>query len=107
MNPQNKEEELKEEIQRMSDIYEVSELSEESGLQDEFEKDIYKIYNRGFQKGKLEAKKEELEFLEDKFIMLNTPEFDNNDAGMVRDDIGERIKQLQKEISSEEIKDND
>ena len=61
-------------------------------------------FNLGFQKGKLEEMRKEFAFLEDKFIMLNTPEFDNNDAGMVRDDIEERIKQLSKEIGGVEVK---
>jgi len=54
--------ELEKEIGRMMDIYEIYELSEESGLQDEFEKDIIKIYNNG----RKESKKEFLELIKNK-----------------------------------------
>ena len=50
----------------------------------------------GFQKGKLEQKKEELKFLiSEYFVYLNI------DGGFIRDKIVKRIKQLQKEIGEE------
>jgi hypothetical protein len=53
----------------------------------------------GFQKGKLEQKKEELKFLiSEYFVYLNI------DGGFIRDKIVKRIKQLQKEIGEEKGK---
>ena len=72
------------EVERPDGIYYRNELS----------KAIKKGIKWGFQKGKLEQKKEELEFLEG--LDNLTPERNKQ--------IDDKIKQLQKEISSEEGK---
>jgi hypothetical protein len=58
-----------------------------------------KQIKRAFEKGKLEQKKEELEFLiSEYFVYLNI------DGEFIRDKIVKRIKQLQKEIGEEKEK---
>ena len=42
---------------------------------------------------------DEIEFLKDKFIILNTSENDELDAGIVRDEIEERLQQLQNHLT--------
>lgn len=43
---------------------------------------------------RIDDEKEVKEKIEDWFIMLNTPEFDGNDAGLVRDEMKEFLSSL-------------
>lgn len=65
-------EKLIEEIVRMMDEYEIYTLSEESGLQEQFEKDIIKIFEKGIEEGKQEAIEDEIKFLEQPHIKGNS-----------------------------------
>ena len=57
---------------------------------------------KSFLRGIILAQEKEIEFLEDKFIILDTPDNDELDAGIVRNDINERVNQLKE--SNEDLK---
>jgi hypothetical protein len=85
-------------------------MNEEVNLWDEIiDDELHKqIYNVGFQKGKLEQKKEELEFLIDLNKKIHFERFNNyskNDVDFIL--IHNRIKQLQKEIGGKEEKEGE
>jgi hypothetical protein len=67
-------------------------------IDEKYPTEIDEAYHEGFQKGKLEQKKEELEFLSNLFRETNKELYMQSDSIFL---IKDKMKQLQKEIGDE------